>query len=119
MFKGYRGGSGGGGGGGGDGKAFAVQSLNNAGSPYTVSLSSTKSDMLSVDVSGGSVTVNIPSPTPIAGKMVIVKDALGQAASNNITVSTTGSIDGSSSVTINNNGASLLLVSDGIRWTVN
>ena len=119
MFRGSRGGSGGGGGGSGDGRDFAVQAITSADSPYTATLSSTKSDLISVNASGGAVTVNLPSPTPIAGKMVIVKDANEQAATNNITVSATGSIDSGSSVTLSNNGASLLLISDGVRWTVN
>ena len=119
MFRGSRGGSGGGGGGSGDGRDFAVQLISVANTPYSPTLSSTKSDLISIDTSGGQVTVNLPSPTSIAGKVVIIKDATGQASSNSVTVSTTGNIDNQGSVSISNSFASLFLISDGVRWTIN
>lgn len=56
--------------------------VTNAMSPYTV----TDTDyFLSVDASGGAVTINLPD-APTAGRQFIVKDRLGQAGSSNITI---------------------------------
>lgn len=56
--------------------------VTSAMSPYTV----TATDYyLSVDSSGGPVTINLPdSPTP--SRQFVIKDRLGQAQTNNITV---------------------------------
>lgn len=51
-------------------------------SPYTV----TATDyFLSVDATGGAVTINLPD-TPTTNRQFVIKDRLGQAATNNITV---------------------------------
>lgn len=119
MFRGSRGGSGGGGGGGGgNGRDFSVSSVSFSTSPFTLSPSTTKSDFVSVDSTGGAVTVNIPSPTSWAGKLIEIKDSGGSAGSNAITVSTTGNIDNQSSVSISNSYGALSLLSDGVIWCV-
>lgn len=118
MFRGSRGGSGGGGGGGGDGKDFSVSLVTASSSPFTLTPSSTKSDFISVDSSGGAVTINLPSPSSWGGKMIEIKDSGGSAASNSITVSATGSIDNLSSVQIVNNYGALSLLSDGVIWCI-
>lgn len=119
MFRGSRGGSGGGGGGGGDnGREFAVVLVNSASSPYTLSPSASKSDFVSVNSTSGAVTVNIPSPTIWSGKLIEVKDSGGSAGSNPITVSTTGSIDNQTSVSISNSFGALSIVSDGVVWCI-
>ncbi len=57
-------------------------------SPYTV----TATDyFISVDASGGPVTINLPN-APVANRQFIVKDRLGQAPVNNITVKSLGGI---------------------------
>lgn len=64
--------------------AGGVQYTNvtNAMSPYTV----TATDYyLSVDSSGGPVVINLPD-TPANSRQFIVKDRLGQALTNNITI---------------------------------
>lgn len=119
MFRGSRGGSGGGGGGGGgNGRDFSVSLVTFSSSPFTLSPSTTKSDFISVDSTGGGVTVNIPSPTAWSGKLIEIKDSGGSAGSNSITVSTTGSIDNQSSVLISNSYATLSLISDGVIWCI-
>jgi hypothetical protein len=51
-------------------------------SPYTV----TDTDyFISVDATGGAVTINLPD-APTANRQFIIKDRLGQSASNNITI---------------------------------
>jgi hypothetical protein len=51
-------------------------------SPYTV----TATDyFISVDATNGPVTINLPD-TPNANRQFIIKDRLGQSASNNITI---------------------------------
>ena len=119
MFRGFRGGSGGGGGGGISTTNFVVSLVDDTMSPYSLTASTTRPDYISVNTTNGPVTINISSPTGVAGKMIVVKDALGQSATNNITVSCTGNIDNSSSVVLSNNGSSLLLISDGVRWGIN
>ena len=63
-------------------QADSYTNVTHAMSPYTV----TATDyFLSVDASGGAVTINLPdSPTP--KQQFIIKDRLGQAAIHNITV---------------------------------
>lgn len=54
--------------------------------PYTVL---TTDEYLSVDCSGGAITILLPD-TPVTGKSFIIKDRTGSAAINNITVTTPG-----------------------------
>jgi len=80
--------------------------VNNAMSPYTV----TSTDyFISVNATAGPVTINLPdSPNP--NRQFIIKDRLGQAGSNTITVkSLTGSstIDGQASYLFVDNYESL------------
>ena len=65
----------------------------------------------------GSVTVTLPAGT--LGKVFIVKDAVGDAETNPITINTTGSsIDGLGSYTLNIDWSSVTLVYNGIEWNV-
>ena len=65
----------------------------------------------------GSVTITLPAGT--LGKVYIVKDSVGDAETNPITVVTTGStIDGLASYTLNINWSSATLVYNGIEWNV-
>lgn len=62
--------------------------VTNAMSPYTV----TDTDYyLSVDSSAGAVTINLPN-TPTNGRQFVIKDRLGQAQINNITVKSLGGV---------------------------
>ena len=62
----------------------------------------------------GQVTVTLPAGT--LGKVYIVKDSVGDAQANPITV--TGSIDGLTSYVINVDWASVTLVYNGIEWNI-
>ena len=65
----------------------------------------------------GTVTVTLPTGT--LGKVYVVKDAVGDANTNPITVLTTGSsIDGQPSYILDTDWGSITLVYNGIEWNV-
>lgn len=75
---------------------------------------------LSVDCSGGGITIQLPN-APATGRSFVVKDRLGNAASNNITVTTVGgvvTIDGSTTYVINVNRAAINLIFSGTAYEV-
>ena len=84
-----------------------------AATPHTLSAGEY---LLGVTVSGAA-TINLTENAP-AGRVVIVKDERGTAASANITVSRSGSdtIDGATSVVIATNYGSAAFYSDGANW---
>lgn len=70
-----------------------------------------------VDVSGGAVSITLPSPA--ANTYVVIKDSEGASETNNLTVARSGSeeIDGvAGNLVINSNFRSVVLVSDGSNW---
>lgn len=67
----------------GSGLVVAVTSVNNAASPYTVLGTDY---FISVDSSGGAVTVTLPAATGLAGRTYVIRDTGGAAAVNNITI---------------------------------
>lgn len=86
-------------------------------SPYTV----TATDYyISVDASGGAVTINLPDTTT-ANRQFVIKDRLGQASTHNITVkSLTGAstIDGQASYMFVDNYESLECLFHGTNYEV-
>jgi hypothetical protein len=91
--------------------------LTDANDPYTV-LSTDY--YLSCNVNGGSLSIELPD-APATGKVYIVKDAGGDAVTNNITVTTAGgvvTIDGDTSRVISTNFASLQFVFNSTSWEV-
>lgn len=76
-------------------------------------------DAVMVDTSAGAVA--FPLPTPAAGtRRISIQDVTGDAAVNNITVSTpSGAINGAPTATINVAYGSLTLRSDGTNWNFN
>jgi len=74
--------------------------------------------LIGVDTSSSAVTVTIPTALLEKGRLVIINDEGGNAATNNITIATGGSetIDGSATATISTNNATLALYSDGSNW---
>ena len=86
-------------------------------SPYTV----TATDyFISVDSSAGPVTINLPD-APTSNRQFIIKDRLGQAATNNITVkSLTGAatVDTFASYTFVDNFESLECLFHGTNYEV-
>ena len=65
----------------------------------------------------GAVTITLPAGT--LGKVYVVKDAVGDANANPITVTTTGStIDGQANYVMNTDWGSISLIYNGIEWNV-
>ena len=65
----------------------------------------------------GAVTVTLPAAT--AGKVYVVKDAVGDAQTNPITiVATASTIDGAANYILNIDWSSVTLVYNGIEWNV-
>lgn len=86
-------------------------------SPYTVL---TTNDYLSCAVSGGAVTIRLPS-TPVLGKVYIIKDREGLAATNNITVTTVGGvtfIDAALTFVLNSAYQSIQVIGNGTTYEV-
>jgi len=88
------------------GAAAEYVNVTNAMSPYTV----TPTDyFISVDASGGPVTINLPD-APSDNRQFIVKDRLGQAGTNNVTIkslTSASTLDGQASYTFVDNYESL------------
>lgn len=63
-------------------------------------------------------TVTLPSATTNAGRVYVIADELGTAATHNINVATSSSqtIDGASSYTINQNYGTITVISTGSGW---
>ena len=62
------------------------------------------------------VTITLPVST--AGKVYIVKDAVGDAQTNPITIVASSTIDGVASYVLNIDWSSVTLVYNGIEWNV-
>ena len=62
-------------------------------------------------------SITLPSKTNNQGRVVVVKDALGNAGSNNITVQgeSGDTIDGSATYVVNSNKEGVTLICDGIN----
>jgi hypothetical protein len=93
-----------------------VTGVDFAESPYTV-LSTDY--FLAVNATGGPVTVNLP-PSPGTGKIFIIKDTAGIAATNHITISASGGvlIDGLASQVMNTNYESISVIFDGVNYEI-
>ena len=88
-------------------------------SPYSVP--NFANMILSVDSSSGAVTINLPDISTVAsGSTLFIKDSLGQSPVNNITVApSSGTIEGLSSVVLDNAYSGIFIYSDGSRWLSN
>jgi hypothetical protein len=102
------------------GLSFNRVAISNINSPYTVAAGV---DIVGVDITSGPVTVTLPAANSVpAGKILIVKNELGNAVTNNITISRSGTDlinAASTSVTIATGTAtgSYNFYSDGVsRW---
>ena len=98
-------------------QVIAITALDNTDSPYTVL---TADYYMTCDVSAGVLTIRLPN-VPATGKVFIVKDAGGDSATNNITVTTVGgvvNIDGATSFIINTNYRSLQFVFTGAAYEI-
>lgn len=91
--------------------------INHAASPYTVLLTD---DYISADVTAGVITVLLPN-APATGKVYIIKDKVGLAATSNITVTTVGgavTIDGATSFVMNTNFEAIQVIFNGVSYEV-
>ncbi len=69
----------------------------------------------------GAVTINLPAAATVgAGAMFVIKDEGGSASLNNITIDPNGTeqIDGQATYTINTDGGSVTIYTDGSNWFI-
>lgn len=88
-----------------------------ADSPYTV-LSTDY--YISVDVTGGAVSIRLPNTTTTA-RTFVIKDKVGLSATSNITVTTVGgavNIDGATTFVMNTNYESIQLIWNGTSYEI-
>ena len=76
--------------------------------------------MILADTSSNAITINLPAAATNSGRIIYIKDKGGNAGTNNITIDPDGSetIDGGSTVAINSNYGSMLILCDGTRWHI-
>lgn len=96
--------------------ALRLNSVQKA-ADYTITLSDTT---ILVDCTAAARTMTLPTAVGCNGQTFAVKDWKGQAATNNITVITTGgqTIDGAATKVLSANGASFNFTSDGANWSI-
>ena len=91
--------------------------VNVATTPYVVL---TTGEYLSVNCSGGAITVQLPNAASL-GQAFIIKDRTGSAATNNITVTTVGGvvlIDAAATFVMNNNYQSIQVMGNGSSYEI-
>ena len=73
------------------------------------------------DSSSGAITLTLPDTSDVAvGKIFLIKDEGGSAATNAITINTTGdvTIDGNSSISLVSDHASISVYYNGTNWSI-
>ena len=93
-----------------------VQSIG-TGSSYSVGAG----ELLIAVEGSGSRTVTLPAPGDNQGRMIVIKDNIGNAGSgsNGIIVnSSSGNIDGISDTLINVNKGAVMVISNGAQWNI-
>ncbi len=100
------------------GLIIATKDLVFADSPYTVLGTDY---FLSVDTSGGAITVTLPNAATVTGRTYVIRDTGGAAAASNITVATAGGnlVGGGASAatkTISTAYAGATVYSNGVTW---
>lgn len=85
---------------------------------YTTNSTTDGEQIVFADSSGGAITVTLATQDLDEGNNVIVVDAGGAAGTNTITIDTEGSatINGSSSITIEDDYGAKAIASDGTNW---
>jgi hypothetical protein len=97
--------------------AVSYTPVNHGASPYTVLAAD---DFIGVDCSGGVVSILLPN-APTTGRTFSIKDTLGNAATNNITVTTVGgavNIDGATSFVMNTAYQSINVIFNGAIYCI-
>ncbi len=91
--------------------------VNFAASPY----SAIATDYyISADVTGGAITIRLPNAATL-GRVFVIKDKVGLAATNNITVTTVGgavNIDGAVTFVMNTAYEAVQLIGNGVSYEV-
>jgi hypothetical protein len=108
--------SGSGGGGGGSG-TLTLNYTPVTTTPYVVQ---TLDTFLGVTTSSIAITVELPN-APATGRVYIIKDTTGEAAANNITVTTVGGmvlIDGATTEVMNTTFESLQFLFNGTKYLI-
>lgn len=88
-----------------------------AASPYTVL---TTDYYIGANVTGGAITIRLPN-APTTGRIFVVKDVVGLAATNNITITTVGgavNIDGATSFVMNTAYEAASLIFNGATYEI-
>lgn len=96
---------------------LTITALTNASSPYTVLATD---QFLSCDVTAGVISILLPN-APTTGRVIRVKDSVGLAATNNITVTTVGgvvTIDGGTTFAMNTAYQAIDVIFDGTKYLV-
>ena len=99
------------------GSVLTLTAITDADTPYTVLATD---QYLSCNVSGGVLTIDLAN-APATGRVVNVKDAGGDAATNNITVSTVGgaiNIDGALTFVMNTDFEAANFIFNGATYEV-
>lgn len=75
---------------------------------------------IGVTGTGANQTINLPTAASITGRVYIIKDEAGDAATNNITIdgSAAETIDGAATAVINANYGFRAILSDGANWMI-
>ncbi len=75
---------------------------------------------ISIDTSGGAVTIRLPN-APTTGRIFVIKDRTGNALANNVTITTVGgavTLDGSTTYLLNSNYEAATLIFNGTSYEV-
>ena len=100
-----------------NGQTMLAHAVSITASTYTVD-SGSRPDYILLCNYAGAITITLPVPS--MARIIKIKDASGNAGTNNITISHHASetIDGASTFIITNNFESIDVVSDGTNWFI-
>lgn len=96
---------------------FKITFITHADSPYTVL---DTDGYIAADATAGTIEIKLPN-APATSRVIIIKDQKGKSSTNNITVTTIGSVvtvDGETSYLIASNYAAISLIFDGTSYEV-
>ena len=87
----------------------------------TDAAAATTDHFIGVATASQAITITLPDTNSIAvGKIFLIKDEGGNAGTNNITIATTGNvkIDGSATILLDSDYASISVYYNGTEWSV-
>jgi hypothetical protein len=97
--------------------SLTLTTITHTASPYSVLAAD---QFLACQTSGGTISILLPN-APSTGRVIIIKDSNGAAATSNISVTTVGgsvTIDGQTTYTIVSNYGSISVIFDGTNYEV-